>query len=71
VRPNHLLTAVHFVVDAAHAAELQERWEHFDGDTPLRVVDCRDRHLSRAGQQLVLQALDEHPDTKVTVLLPR
>jgi amino acid transporter len=65
------LTAVHFVVDAAHAAELWERWERFDQDTPLRVIDCPDRHLSRAAQQLVLQALHEHPDTKVTVLLPR
>ncbi len=65
------LTAVHFVVDAAHAAQLQERWEHFDGDTPLRVIDCPDRQLSRAAQLLVLQSLNEHPDTKVTVLLPR
>jgi amino acid transporter len=65
------LTAVHFVVDAGHAAELQKHWEHFDGDTPLRVIDCPDRHLSRAAQQLVLQAINDHPDTKVTVLLPR
>ncbi len=65
------LSAVHFVVDAAHAAQLQGRWEHFDHDTPLRVIDCPDRHLSRAAQQLVLQTLNEHPDTKVTVLLPR
>jgi amino acid transporter len=65
------LTAVHFVVDADHAAELEKHWEHFDNDTPLQVIDCPDRHLSRAGQQLVLQALNDHPDTKVTVLLPR
>jgi amino acid transporter len=65
------LTAVHFVVDAAHAAELQEHWEHFSRDTPLQVVDCPDRHLSRAAQQLVLQSLNNRPDTKVTVLFPR
>jgi hypothetical protein len=65
------LTAVHFVVDAAHAARLQQRWEHFDHDTPLHVIDCPDRHLSRAAQQLVLQSLNEHPDTKVTVVMPR
>jgi amino acid transporter len=65
------LTAVHFVIDAAHAALLQQRWARFDPNTPLRLVDCPDRHLSRAAQQLVLQALDEHPDTKVTVLMPR
>ena len=65
------LTAVHFVVDAEHAAQLQERWQHFEHDTRLRVIDCPDRHLSRAAQELVLQVKKEHPDTKVTVLLPR
>lgn len=65
------LIPVHFVVDAAHAAELQERWSRFDGDSPIRAIDCPDRNLSRAAQQLVLQTLNEHPDTKVTVLLPR
>jgi hypothetical protein len=65
------LLAVHFVVDAAHASRLQERWEHFDHGTPLRVIDCPDRHLSRAAQELVLQVLNDHPDSKVTVLLPR
>ncbi len=65
------LTAVHFVLDAAHAARLQERWERFDRDTPLRVVECPDHNLGRAAHELVVQALDEHPDTDVTVLLPR
>ena len=37
------LTAVHFMVDAAHAAQLRKRWDHFELDTPLRVVDCPDR----------------------------
>jgi hypothetical protein len=50
---------------------LQQRWELFEHDTPLRVIECPDRQLSRAAQELVLQALDEHPDAKVTVLLPR
>ena len=65
------LSAVHFVVDADHSAKLQERWQHFEHDTRLRVIDCPDRHLSRAAQELVLQVKQEHPDTKVTVLLPR
>jgi amino acid transporter len=65
------LLAVHFVVDAAHAARLQERWERFDHDTRLRVIDCPDRNLSRAAQELVVQVLDDHPGSKVTVLLPR
>jgi amino acid transporter len=65
------LTAVHFVIDADHAAQLQERWQHFEHDTGLRIIDCPDRHLSRSAQELVLQVKKEHPDTKVTVLLPR
>jgi amino acid transporter len=65
------LTAVHFVLDTAHAARLQSRWEHFDHDTGLRLVDCPDRLLTRAAQEFVLEALENHPDTKVTVLLPR
>jgi amino acid transporter len=65
------LTAVHFVVDSDHAARLQEIWAHFDEQTPLRLVDCPDRHLSRTAQELVLSELESHPDTKVTVLLPR
>ncbi len=65
------LTAVHFMVDAADAAQLRKRWDHFDLDTPLRVVDCPDRRITRAAQLLVAKARDEHPNTNVTVLLPR
>ena len=35
------------------------------------MVDCQDRHLGRAAQQLVAQVKDDHPDATVTVLLPR
>jgi amino acid transporter len=65
------LTAVHFVLDAAHAARLRENWDHFGYATELRMVECPDRALSRAAQKLILQAINEDPDTKVTVLLPR
>jgi amino acid transporter len=65
------LTVVHFVLDAQHAARLQKRWEIFEHDTPLRLVNCPDRHLSRAAHELVLEVLNNHPDTKATVLLPR
>ena len=65
------LTAVHFVVDAEHSAKLQERWQHFEHDTPLRVIDCPDRNLGRVAQEFVLQVKSNHPETKVTVLLPR
>jgi hypothetical protein len=65
------LTAVHFVIDTAHATRLLKRWEHFEDQLPLRLIPCPDRHLSRAAQELVLQEITENPDIKVTVLLPR
>ncbi|ORA82150.1 amino acid permease [Mycobacterium malmoense] len=65
------LTAVHFMVDEAYAAQLRKRWDHFDLGIPLRVVDCPDRRINRAAQVLVAKTRDEHPDTNVTVLLPR
>ncbi|MGB8795387.1 MAG: amino acid permease [Mycobacterium sp.] len=65
------LIAVHFMVDAQHAAQLRKRWDDFDLDTPLRVVDCPDRQIIRALQALVVKAQKEHPHTNVTVLLPR
>ncbi|MFZ0902681.1 MAG: amino acid permease [Mycobacterium sp.] len=65
------LVAVHFMVDAARAAQLRDRWDGFDLDTPLRVVDCPDRQIIRALQALVVKAQKEHPRTNVTVLLPR
>ncbi|WP_459979560.1 APC family permease, partial [Mycobacterium avium] len=65
------LTAVHFVIDADHAMELRERWDRFEHDTPLWLINCPDRHLSRAAHELVVRVLKDHPDTRVTVLLPR
>jgi hypothetical protein len=65
------LLAVHFVVDADHAAQLQERWQHFEHDTELQVIDCPDRNLPRVAQKLVLETVSNYPDSKVTVLLPR
>jgi amino acid transporter len=65
------LIAVHFMVDAAYAAQLRKRWDHFELDTRLRVVDCPDRRITRAAQLFVAKARDELRDTNVTVLLPR
>jgi amino acid transporter len=65
------LTAVHFMIDEVHASRLQQRWEHFEDEISLRMLECPDRHLSRAAQELVLQEINDHPGTKVTVLLPR
>jgi amino acid transporter len=65
------LTAVHFMIDSAHAALLRKRWDHFDIKAPLRVIDCPDRRLTRAAKELAVTARDEYPDTHVTMLLPR
>jgi amino acid transporter len=65
------LIAVHFMVDAAHAAQLRKRWDHFELDTRLRVVDCPDRRINRAAQLFIAKARDEQRNTNVTVLLPR
>jgi hypothetical protein len=65
------LTAVHFIIDTRHALRLQGRWEHFEDDIPLQMVECPDRNLSRAAQQLVMREIEDDPGTKVTVLLPR
>jgi amino acid transporter len=65
------LTAVHFVLDSAHAERLKRQWRRFGHVTGLRTVECFDRNLSRASQELVQQIMAEHVDTKVTVLLPR
>jgi amino acid transporter len=65
------LTAVHFMIDAVEAARLRKRWDHYNLQTPLRVIDCPDRRITRAAPELVTRARDEYPNTNVTVLLPR
>jgi hypothetical protein len=65
------LVAVHFMIDPAHGQHLRELWSRVGIETPLRVVDCPDRQLTRAAQELVVAARNEHPDANVTVLLPR
>jgi len=64
-------TAVHFVLDSAHAERLERQWQRLGHVTDLQMVDCFDRNLGRAAHQLVLQIMAEQADTKVTVLLPR
>jgi hypothetical protein len=62
---------VHFVIDTRHAHRLQDRWEHFEDEIPLEMVECADRNLSRSAQELVMREIEDDPSTKVTVLLPR
>ncbi|QLL05357.1 APC family permease [Mycobacterium vicinigordonae] len=67
----HELIAVHFVLDTTQAALLKERWKDFEQDIPLRLIACEDRNLTRAAQDLVRNTINDYPDTKVIVLLPR
>jgi amino acid transporter len=66
-----VLIAVHFVLDAARATSLREFWDHFEPDTHLQMIECPHRQLRLAAHGLVRQVLNEHPDARVTVLLPR
>jgi len=70
LRPDKL-RAVHFIIDARHAQRLQDRWQHFQDDIPLQMIECPDRYLSRSAQELVKREIADDPSTKVTVLLPR
>ena len=65
------LTAVHFVLDEARAARLQVYWKRFGERTELRMVDCEDRQLGHAAQQVVAQVKKDRPGSAITVLLPR
>lgn len=65
------LVAVHFMIDEPHAERLRERWQHYGIRAPLRVIDCPERRLTRAAQELACQAVSADGDTNVTVLLPR
>jgi hypothetical protein len=39
------LTAVHIMIDAAHADQLRKRWDYYELETPQRIIDCPDRRL--------------------------
>jgi len=65
------LRAVHFVVDAQRARELEQAWGRLStGGLPLEAIECRDRRVARACMQL---AYEEAADgqTEVSLLLPR
>jgi len=62
--------AVHFVIDAHHAAKLSEEWQRLGlRRVPLELVDCPDRRLSRCAVETVARDLADG-ETEVSVLLP-
>jgi amino acid transporter len=66
-----VLSAVHFVLDPARAKLLRQFWDRFEHDTRLEMLECPDRRLGPAAHDLVSQTVGNHPDARVTVLLPR
>jgi len=68
LRPTSL-RAVHFAIDSAKARELQAAWQPERG-VPLEIVDCPDRRIARAAEELV-HADAAVPGTQVTAILPR
>ena len=63
--------AVHFVLDGAHARDLQDRWVRLGmRNLPLELIECSDRRLVKACVQLAAEAATDG-QTEVTVLLPR
>jgi amino acid transporter len=65
------LRAVHFAIDSARAAELQDAWGRLGlTRVPLDIITCPDRRVARAAVETVADELADG-DTEVTVLLPR
>src|SRR6185437_8365191 len=62
--------AVHFVIDAARAQLVHEKWIRFGQDIPLEMIDTPDRRLTRASLELVSREAAAK-STQVTVVLPR
>jgi amino acid transporter len=69
LRPTSM-RAVHFVIDAAHAEKLREKWVEYGEDVPLEMIDTPDRRVSRAAAELVVKEAAQE-GTNVTVVLPR
>ncbi len=65
------LRAVHFVIDSAHAAALEEQWVASDSvATPLELIECPDRRLQRAALNLAARTT-RNGTTELMMLLPR
>jgi amino acid transporter len=63
--------AVHFVLDATVASELEQGWALLGlSQLSLELIECPDRRISRGALELVAETLEDG-ETEVTVLLPR
>jgi len=65
------LRAVHFVIDARHAAELSDGWTRLGLERlSLELIECPDRRVARAVLELAAE-LSADGETEVSFLLPR
>ena len=55
--------------NAAQALTMSSVWKPVD--TPLQLINCPDRHLSKAAHDFVWRELGDYPGSMITVLLPR
>lgn len=63
--------AIHFVLDALHARDLQDRWVRLGmRHLPLELVECSDRRLVRSCVRLAADTV-KGGQTEVSLLLPR
>jgi hypothetical protein len=71
IRPTDL-RVVHFVLDGAEAARLQQEWidRKLNDRYPLELVESPDRRLVRAATELALDTVIQD-SAEVTVLMPR
>jgi len=69
LRPTSM-RAVHFVIDAAQADKLREKWVQYGEEVPLEMIDTPDRRVTRAAAELVVKEAAAE-GTNVTVVLPR
>lgn len=65
------LRCIHFVLDNAHAKELQRAWDQRATDLSLELIECPDRRLGRAAYVLTRGIIDDDPRISLTVLIPR
>ncbi len=64
------LRAVHFILDSAHSAQLENQWSELGlSRFPLDLIECPDRRLTRASMELIAEVAADG-QTEVSVLLP-
>jgi amino acid transporter len=67
----HDVRALHVTLDKAGAQQIKEQWAAFGIDMPLVILESPYRSLVDPVIEYVDQAIEEHPDRVVTVIVPQ